>query len=167
LGLISYPRTDCHFLPSGFPVRRRLGRIATWPHRTWAELSRVARIPLQESLPGAEALLDSTQVIDHHAIVPTGQSPPEEGLSGDVGRVFPSIVGRFVEASRQPSASWCIREREVVVDGGGESVRFRTHASALIEPGFRQGRKPAPRWMDEPPLTGVATVLRLEIGPLW
>ncbi len=73
---------------------------------------------------------DNKKVTDHHAIIPTGQSP--SGLSETETKVFDLIARHFI-AAFYPD---CLVST-TSVEGTAGKVKFKTSGKEILEPGWR------------------------------
>jgi len=128
--LITYPRTDCRYLPDDYeaPVRKVLDALCV--DREYRDL---ADRVLAEGPQNLGRILDSSRVSDHFAIIPTGV--PGEGLSPDDHKVYDLVVRGFL-ASLMGPATWSNVERTVVVGQGDSAPAFRKTARSLEVAGF-------------------------------
>lgn len=110
--LTSYPRVDTRFLTHDIygkcpGILRRLGDYA--PHT--AAL-------LQKPLLKSPRVFDDAKVTDHHAIIPTGESP--SGVTDVERKVYDLIVRRFISVFCAP----CVYAQTVVQAlAGGETFK--------------------------------------------
>ena len=78
----------------------------------------------------SKKVFDNKKVTDHHAIIPTGQSP--SGLSDTETKVFDLIARHFI-AAFYPD---CLVST-TSVEGVAGKVKFKTSGKEIIEPGWR------------------------------
>jgi len=135
--LITYPRTDCRYLPDDYeaPVRQVLASFSI--DREYRDLA--GRI-LEDGPQNLGRILDSSRMSDHFAIIPTGTAAGE--LSPDDYKIYDLVVRGFLASLIGP-ATWSNVERMVLVASGKEVVRFRKTARSLEVAGFLEalGRK--------------------------
>ncbi len=85
---------------------------------------------LASRLPKSKKVFDNSKVTDHHAIIPTGQSPSV--LVGDERKLYHLIALRFI-AVFYPD---CVFST-TTVNGAVEEVKFKASGKVIIEPGWR------------------------------
>ena len=85
---------------------------------------------LSAKIPKSKKVFDNSKVTDHHAIIPTGQSP--SALIGDERKLYHLIALRFI-AAFYPD---CIfRATTVLGEAGG--VGFKATGKVIVDPGWR------------------------------
>jgi DNA topoisomerase-3 len=88
----------------------------------------IGRLDLAK-LPKNRRVFDDSKVSDHHAIVPTGQLPPN--LAGDRQRVFDAIVTRLIAVFYPPSV-----KAVTTVDAEAAGVPFRAKGAHVVDRGW-------------------------------
>lgn len=126
----TYPRVDTTFLPDDvYPkvpdILRKMKPYASWT----ASL-------LSAKIPKSKKVFDNSKVTDHHAIIPTGESP--ERLIGDEKLLYHLIALRFI-AAFYPD---CVFNQTTVL-GEAASVEFKANGKVLVEPGWRTVLQPS------------------------
>ena len=124
---ITYPRTDCAYLPADL--------IPKLP----AHLQAVRREPYLESagealklgVPRGKRVINA--VTAHHAIIPTTEKINPEKLSAAEGNLYDLIVRRFL-AVWFPAARY--QQTEIVTEAAQEL--FRTKGKILLSPGWKK-----------------------------
>ena len=86
---------------------------------------------LAGKLPKSKKVFDNSKVTDHHAIIPTGQSP--ERLVGNERLMYHLIARRFI-AAFYPD---CLYEATTVT-GKADDVEFRANGKVITSPGWRE-----------------------------
>lgn len=86
---------------------------------------------LADKLPKSKKVFDNSKVTDHHAIIPTGQSP--ERLVGNERLMYHLIARRFI-AAFYPD---CLYEATTVT-GKADDVEFRANGKVITSPGWRE-----------------------------
>lgn len=122
--LTTYPRVDTTYLsedihPKIGPTLQRMTPYAT-----------LTAPILAKPIPKSKKIFDNAKVTDHHAIIPTGQSPV--GLEGDEKRLYHLIAMRFI-AAFYPDCSF---EATTVLGEAGK-YEFKTTGKVILEPGWR------------------------------
>ncbi len=122
--LTTYPRVDTTYLsddihPKIAPTLRRMTPYASLTEPILAK-------PIAKS----KKIFDNSKVTDHHAIIPTGQSPV--GLQGDEKKLYHLIAMRFISAFYPD----CVFEGTTVTGHAG-AYGFKATGKVIIEPGWR------------------------------
>ncbi len=86
---------------------------------------------LATKIPKSKKVFDNSKVTDHHAIIPTGQSP--SSLVGDERKLYHLIALRFI-AAFYPD---CIYSATTVL-GEVQSIEFKATGKVILEPGWRK-----------------------------
>ena len=125
--LITYPRSDCRYLPEGHygqreQVVRAIGRVA--PN-------------LQDAFDGADlerktAAWNDKQVDAHHAIIPTSRPAPNGRLSAAEEKIY-GLISRYY--LMQFAADAVHREGKLTVRVADH--RFRATETAILVPGWK------------------------------
>jgi DNA topoisomerase-3 len=120
----TYPRVDTTYLSDDlYPkVPEILKRMTPYANFTEDILSK--------KLPKSKKVFDNSKVTDHHAIIPTGQSPTS--LIGDERKLYHLIALRFISVF-YPDCEFITTT--VMGDAGG--VGFKATGKVIIEPGWR------------------------------
>lgn len=122
--LTTYPRVDTTYLsddihPKIAPTLRKMTPYAA-----------LVEPILAKPIPKSKKIFDNAKVTDHHAIIPTGQSPV--GIEGDEKRLYHLIAMRFI-AAFYPD---CTFEGTTVLAKAG-SYEFKATGKVIIDPGWR------------------------------
>ncbi len=122
--IVSYPRTDSRYLSDdlykecGTTLKNLMGHYS----------DKIAPLNL-DKLPKNKRFFDSSKVTDHHAIIPTGQTPA--GLSNPENIVYNAIATRFI-AIFYPN---CEKAHTTVHgEAGGEA--FKAKGTRIIKAGW-------------------------------
>ena len=120
----TYPRVDTTYLSDDlYPkVPEILKRMTPYANFTEDILSK--------KLPKSKKVFDNSKVTDHHAIIPTGQSPTS--LIEDERKLYHLIALRFISVF-YPDCEFMTTT--VMGDAGG--VGFKATGKVIIEPGWR------------------------------
>lgn len=86
---------------------------------------------LEKKLVKSKKVFDNTKVTDHHAIIPTGQSPSV--LDGNEKKMYHLIARRFI-AVLYPDCVFSTTTVNAKVD----SVAFKATGKTILEPGWRE-----------------------------
>lgn len=122
--LTTYPRVDTTYLsedlyPKVPDILRRMTPYAS-----------LTAPVLAARLPKSKKVFDNAKVTDHHAIIPTGQSPTV--LVGDEKKLYHLIARRFI-AAFYPD---CIFNSTTVMAKAAE-VEFKATGKVITDPGWR------------------------------
>jgi DNA topoisomerase-3 len=128
--LLSYPRTDSRHLSA--EVARTLGPIT----RVIAPAFAPHVAPGTGERPLGKRFVDDAQVSDHHAIIPTATSPEGKALSADERRLYELVCRRLLMAWHDDFA-WAATEVVTEVTTPGVVDRFRSHGTAVEQPGWK------------------------------
>ena len=120
----TYPRVDTTYLSDDiYPKVPGILRNMT-PYAKWTEPI------LGKKLPKSKKVFDNSKVTDHHAIIPTGQSP--SGLVGQERLLYHLIALRFI-AAFYPD---CVFQQTTVL-GQVNDYNFKATGKVIVEPGWR------------------------------
>ncbi len=85
---------------------------------------------LAAKIPKSKKVFDNSKVTDHHAIIPTGQSPSI--LVGDEKKLYHLIAQRFI-AAFYPDCEF----NTTTVLGHAADVKFKVNGKVIVKPGWR------------------------------
>lgn len=120
----TYPRVDTTYLAEDlYPKIPDILRRMT-PYEP------LTRSILAGKLSKSKKIFDNSKVTDHHAIIPTGESPT--ALVGDERKMYHLIARRFI-AVFCPD---CIFNT-TTVEGQAASVAFKATGKVIVDPGWR------------------------------
>ncbi len=126
--LVTYPRTDSRYLSSDMAATLP-ARLAALQVPAYASIVK----PLGRKLPPlSKRVVDDSKVSDHHAIIPTEETPNLAALSADERKLYDLIVKRFVALFYPPCR---YDDTAVTLDIGGET--FHAKGRVLRDPGWR------------------------------
>jgi DNA topoisomerase III len=96
--VLTYPRTDSRFLPSDIvdTLKERLQAVSIKPYAPVA--AKILRQPIKVN----KSFVDDNKVSDHHAIIPTEQTPLLGKLSGKELKIYDLVVKRFLAVLMPP-----------------------------------------------------------------
>lgn len=120
----TYPRVDTTYLPDDvYPkVPEILRKMTPYAPQT-APL-------LATRIPKSKKVFDNSKVTDHHAIIPTGESPTR--LAGEEKLMYHLIALRFI-AAFYPDCEFST----TTVLGRVDNVEFKTSGKVITKPGWR------------------------------
>ncbi|EGA89976.1 DNA topoisomerase III [Planococcus donghaensis MPA1U2] len=90
--IVTYPRTDSKHLTSDMrdTLKDRIKAIQMGPYRSAASMI------LKNPVAPQKGVIDDAKVSDHHAIIPTEETPPLHELSDKEHKLYDMIVKRFL-----------------------------------------------------------------------
>ena len=120
----TYPRVDTTYLPDDiYPkIPDILRRMAPYAPQTAPILA--------AKIPKSKKVFDNSKVTDHHAIIPTGESPSR--LVGDERKLYHLIALRFI-AAFYPDCIFL----QTTVTGHAGKVQFKANGKVVTNPGWR------------------------------
>ena len=132
----TYPRVDTTYLPDDvYPkIPGIMQRMTPYAPLTAPVLA--------AKIPKSKKVFDNSKVTDHHAIIPTGESP--ERLVGNERQMYHLIARRFI-AAFYPD---CTFEATTVTGKAGDAT-FRANGKVITDPGWRNVYKNDKRSADE------------------
>ncbi len=96
--ILTYPRTDSRYITTDI--------VATLPERLRAISIGAYRAAATNILKGkitpSKSFVDNSKVSDHHAIIPTEQSPNMSNLSSEERNIYDLVVKRFLSVMMPP-----------------------------------------------------------------
>ncbi|AFM01018.1 DNA topoisomerase III [Desulfitobacterium dehalogenans ATCC 51507] len=136
---ITYPRTDCNYLPPDMlpKLKSHLKALEQGPFEQWAKEA------LDRPLPKGKRVIN--EITAHHAIIPTTERIAQN-LSPDEQKIWEMIVLRFL-STWFPPARYAEREIITVV----EDEFFLTKEKTLLEPGWKRVEKTGKHSEDSAP----------------
>ena len=95
--VLTYPRTDSRYITDDIvaTIPERLRAMAVGPYQSSA--MKIARSPIQ-----SKYIVNNAKVSDHHAIIPTEQSPNLAKLSFEERNIYDLVVRRFMAVLSAP-----------------------------------------------------------------
>ena len=122
--LTTYPRVDTTYLSDDMhpKIAPTLKKMAPYTAQTAPILAK--------PIPKSKKIFDNAKVTDHHAIIPTGQSP--SGLDGDERRLYHLIAMRFIGVF-YPDCEF----ESTVVTGQAADCEFKASGKVIVSPGWR------------------------------
>lgn len=122
--LTTYPRVDTTYLSDDIYPKIGPTLKAMTPYASYT-----API-LGGKIPKSKKVFDNAKVTDHHAIIPTGQSPL--GIEGDEKKLYHLVAMRFISAFYPD----CQFESTTVLGHAGK-YEFKTTGKVILSPGWR------------------------------
>ena len=96
--VLTYPRTDSRFLSSDLvdTLKERLQAVSIKPYAPFA--AKILRQPIKAN----KSFVDDSKVSDHHAIIPTEQTPLPGKLTDKESKIYDLVVKRFLAVLLPP-----------------------------------------------------------------
>lgn len=96
--VLTYPRTDSRYITSDLvaTLRDRIKACAVGPY------SKIAMVPLKSPIKSNTTFVNNTKVSDHHAIIPTEQSPTLRDFNDRERKIYDLVVKRFLSILYPP-----------------------------------------------------------------
>lgn len=123
--LTTYPRVDTTYLSDD--IYPKIGPTM----RNMTPYARFTEPVLAKPIPKSKKIFDNSKVTDHHAIIPTGQSPL--GIDGDEKRLYHLIAMRFI-AAFYPDCEF----EGTTVTGHAGKYPFKATGKVIVKPGWRE-----------------------------
>lgn len=120
----TYPRVDTTYLSED--IYQKIPDIL----RRMTPYASLSAPVLAKKIPKSKKVFDNTKVTDHHAIIPTGQSP--SALVGEERHLYHLIALRFI-AAFYPD---CTFSTTTVMAESAE-VQFKATGKVILDPGWR------------------------------
>lgn len=139
----TYPRVDTTYLSED--IHPKIPQIL----RQMTPYANITAPVLARKIPKSKKIFDNAKVTDHHAIIPTGQSP--KSLVGDERQLYHLIAIRFI-AAFYPD---CVFE-QTTVSAHVSDKRFKATGRVITEQGWKvlypsKDKNAADDTTDEPP----------------
>ncbi|MGG3913030.1 DNA topoisomerase III [Rossellomorea vietnamensis] len=127
--LVTYPRTDSKHLSSDMvsTLKDRLKAVNVQPYR------KMAHRALQGSVQLSKAYVDDQKVTDHHAIIPTEETPFLQKLQDREIKIYDLIVKRFLAVFLPPYLY-----EQTTVDASIGSETFQTKGKRIVDSGWKE-----------------------------
>ena len=125
----TYPRVDTTFLSDD--IHPKVPGIL----RNMAPYAQLTAPLLDKPIPRPKRIFDNSKVTDHHAIIPTGQSPA--ALVGNERQLYHLIALRFI-AAFYPD---CVFQ-QTTVEASATDVKFKATGKVIESPGWREVLQP-------------------------
>lgn len=124
--VLTYPRTDSRYIPQDVvpTLMDRLKAVSTGPYREAAR-EVIRRKPL------TKYIVNDAKVTDHHAIIPTEESPDLISMTGEEQNIYGLVVNRFL-AVLSPPAEY----EEVKITITAEGQNFYASGKTMINSGW-------------------------------
>ena len=127
--VLTYPRTDSRYLTDDIvdTIPERLSAISVGPYKAYAaNLSK-------KKIKASPQFVNNQKVSDHHAIIPTEQTPALSTLSMEERKIYDLVVRRFLAVLYPP----CEYEQTTYeMEVGGE--KFTAQGNVILSEGYRE-----------------------------
>lgn len=160
--VLTYPRTDSKHLSSDMvsTLKERVKACSIGPYAAFA--SRI----LRDGIKTSKSFVDDSKVTDHHAIIPTEETPLLSALSDGERKIYDLVVRRFLAVFYPPfaydetvmeaaigSETFAARGK-VIRDAGWKAVMDRSDSSDGDDPDEADDRDDEQHYADQtlPPL---------------
>lgn len=127
--VLTYPRTDSRYLSTDIvaTLPERLKAVAIGPYRG------VANQLLKGKIVTNASFVDNKKVSDHHAIIPTEQTPLLSDLSDKERKIYDLVVKRFLSVFMKPY----IYEQTTMLAKMGQEL-FVAKGKRVVSLGFKE-----------------------------
>ena len=127
--VLTYPRTDSRYLSSDIveTLPERLRAVSIKPYAPFA-----ARI-LRGQIKVNKSFVDDSRVSDHHAIIPTEQTPLPGKLTDRESKIYDLVVTRFLAVLLPPFE---YEQTTIKAEFGGET--FAARGKVVLKAGWKE-----------------------------
>ena len=132
--LTTYPRVDTQYLSDD--IYPKCPKILNGVSQYYTNGQKPYLQPIKDlaaiskKLPKSKRIFDTSKVTDHHAIIPTGQTP---GMLSDMERKVYDLIARRFIAAFYPDCKFST----TTVLGKVEKVEFKATGKEILDPGWR------------------------------
>lgn len=126
--VLTYPRTDSRYLSEDIvpTLKERLKAVHIGPYRSFA--SEI----LAKGYKADKRFVDNSKVSDHHAIIPTEESPQLQKLSLEERKIYDLVVKRFLSVLMKP----CVY-KEMRVVAAVKDEKLTAKGKVMLEKGWK------------------------------
>lgn len=126
--VLTYPRTDSKHLTSDMrdTLKERIEACGV------GEFRKLSFKLLKGTIQVGKSVIDDTKVSDHHAIVPTEESPFLNGLDTDERRIYEMVARRFLAVFYPP-----FEYEQTVVTATCEGEHFSMRGNTVLTEGWK------------------------------
>lgn len=127
--VLTYPRTDSRYLTEDIvdTIPERIAAVCTGPYKSYAAPL------LKKKIKGTPQFVNNKKVSDHHAIIPTEQTPALSTFSMEERKIYDLVVRRFL-AVLYPPCEYEQTTYEMEVMG----ERFVAQGNVIMQKGYRE-----------------------------
>ena len=161
--LTTYPRVDTQYLsddiyPKCPSILNGVSQTTRSGRKPYFEIIKQLAA-ISPKLPKTKRVFDSSKVTDHHAIIPTGQTP--SGLTDNEQHVYDLVARRFI-AAFYPDCKFAtttvigeVQEVDAAVETsekeGGKGIEFKATGKEILDAGWRAVYTKAEQTEDDHP----------------
>ena len=161
--LTTYPRVDTQYLsddiyPKCPSILNGVSQTTRSGRKPYLEIIKQLAA-ISPKLPKTKRVFDSSKVTDHHAIIPTGQTP--SGLTDNEQHVYDLVARRFI-AAFYPDCKFAtttvigeVQEVDTAVETsekeGGKGIEFKAIGKEILDAGWRAVYTKAEQTEDDHP----------------
>lgn len=161
--LTTYPRVDTQYLSDDIyakcpSILNGVSQTTRSGQKPYLEIIKQLAA-ISPKLPKTKRVFDSSKVTDHHAIIPTGQTP--SGLTDNEQHVYDLIARRFI-AAFYPDCKFAtttvigeVQEVDAAVETskkeGGKGIEFKATGKEILDAGWRAVYTKAEQTEDDHP----------------
>ena len=127
--VLTYPRTDSRYLSTDIveTLKDRLKACSVGPYSKFC--ARLLRNPIS----GSKSFVDDSKVSDHHAIIPTEESPLLSSFSDKERKIYDLVVKRFLSVLYPP-----FEYEQTTIRAEISDQTFTAKGKRVISQGFRE-----------------------------
>lgn len=161
--LTTYPRVDTQYLSDDIyakcpSILNGVSQTTRSGQKPYLEIIKQLAA-ISPKLPKTKRVFDSSKVTDHHAIIPTGQTP--SGLTDNEQHVYDLVARRFI-AAFYPDCKFAtttvigeVQEVDAAVETsekeGGKGIEFKATGKEILDAGWRAVYTKAEQTEDDHP----------------
>lgn len=161
--LTTYPRVDTQYLSDDIyakcpSILNGVSQTTRSGQKPYLEIIKQLAA-ISPKLPKTKRVFDSSKVTDHHAIIPTGQTP--SGLTDNEQHVYDLVTRRFI-AAFYPDCKFAtttvigeVQEVDAAVETsekeGGKGIEFKATGKEILDAGWRAVYTKAEQTEDDHP----------------
>ena len=161
--LTTYPRVDTQYLSDDIyakcpSILNGVSQTTRSGQKPYLEIIKQLAA-ISPKLPKTKRVFDSSKVTDHHAIIPTGQTP--SGLTDNEQHVYDLVARRFI-AAFYPDCKFAtttvigeVQEVDTAVETsekeGGKGIEFKATGKEILDAGWRAVYTKAEQTEDDHP----------------
>ena len=161
--LTTYPRVDTQYLSDDIyakcpSILNGVSQTTCSGQKPYLEIIKQLAA-ISPKLPKTKRVFDSSKVTDHHAIIPTGQTP--SGLTDNEQHVYDLVARRFI-AAFYPDCKFAtttvigeVQEVDAAVETsekeGGKGIEFKATGKEILDAGWRAVYTKAEQTEDDHP----------------
>ena len=161
--LTTYPRVDTQYLSDDIyakcpSILNGVSQTTRSGRKPYLEIIKQLAA-ISPKLPKTKRVFDSSKITDHHAIIPTGQTP--SGLTDNEQHVYDLVARRFI-AAFYPDCKFAtttvigeVQEVDAAVEKsekeGGKGIEFKATGKEILDAGWRAVYTKAEQTEDDHP----------------